>query len=112
MARTRRIYLAETRREAIAAYWRWARKWRSVPPKAVECLRRDLDEFVPFLAVPAATCFNNDPSCERMIYAVFAHLNANWRCAPLLTLHTTLGVTRSTGAFDAGWAGCDDRTTP
>lgn len=112
MAGTRRIYFAETRREAITAYWRWARKWRSVAPKAVECLRRDLDELVPFLAVPAATCFNNDPSCERMIYAVLLTSTPTGGVPPSLLLHTTLGVTPSTSAFDAGWADCDDRTTP
>ncbi len=28
-------------------------------------------------------CFNNDVSCERIIYAVFSHLNASWKGHPL-----------------------------
>lgn len=108
MEGARRIYQAATRREAIRAYWEWARTWRSTAPKAVECLQRDLDELLPFLDVPEAhrrkvrttnaiercfvevrrrtrpmTCFTNDASCERMIYAVFAHLNNSWQRAPL-----------------------------
>lgn len=104
----RQIYLAPNRREAVRAYWRWAREWRSRTPKAVDCLRRDLDELLSFLAMPEPhrvlvrttnaiercfvevrrrtrpmTCFTNDASCERMMYAVFAHLNKDWQRAPL-----------------------------
>jgi transposase-like protein len=25
------------------------------------------------------TCFNNNASCERIIYAVLSHLNNNWK---------------------------------
>jgi len=30
------------------------------------------------------TCFNNDKSCERIIYAVFSHLNNGWKGRSLL----------------------------
>jgi len=29
------------------------------------------------------TCFTNDASCERIIYAVVSHLNRNWEGRPL-----------------------------
>jgi putative transposase len=108
LSAARQIYLAPTRREAIRACWLWARAWRSRAPKAVDCLKRDLEELLPFLTMPEdhrvvvrttnaiercfvevrrrtrpMTCFTNDASCERMMYAVFAHLNKDWQRAPL-----------------------------
>lgn len=104
----RAIYQATTRRQAVRAYWLWARRWRNEAPKAVACLERDLETLLSFLACPAAhhrkvrttnaiercfrevrrrtrpmSCFNNDASCERIIYAVFSHLNQNWEGNPL-----------------------------
>ncbi len=29
------------------------------------------------------SCFNNDASCERIIYAVVSHLNKSWEGSPL-----------------------------
>jgi hypothetical protein len=29
------------------------------------------------------SCFNNNASCERIIYAVLSHLNRNWEGKPL-----------------------------
>ena len=99
----RAIYLAETRRQAVATYWTWARRWRTEAPKAVACLERDLDELLAHFACPLAdrikvrttnaiercfrevrrstrpmSCFTNDASCQRIIFAVFSHLNAHW----------------------------------
>lgn len=99
----RAIYQAATRRQAVQAYWAWARTWRSEAPKAVACLERDLDELLSFLACPERhrvkvrttnaierafrevrrrtrpmSCFTNRASCERVIYAVVSHLNKSW----------------------------------
>lgn len=104
----RAIYQAATRRQAVRAYWQWARRWRRQAPKAVACLERDIEPLLAFLSCPEAhhrkvrttnaiercfrevrrrtrpiTCFNNDASCERIIYAVFSHLNNNWKGRPL-----------------------------
>lgn len=104
----RKIYEAGTRQDAISAYWQWANRWRTQSPRAVACLERDLDTLLNFIACPAAhhrkvrttnaiercfrevrrrtrpmSCFNNDASCERIIYAVFSHLNHNWEGNPL-----------------------------
>lgn len=98
------IYKAETKRAAVQAYWAWARRWREEAPRAVACLERDFDSMLSFLDCPAThrrmvrttnaiercfrevrrrtrpmSCFNNNASCERIIYAVFSHLNNNWR---------------------------------
>lgn len=108
LAGARAIYKAETRREATGAYWQWTRRWRGEAPKAVACLERDVDSLLSFLACPAEhrrmvrttnaiercfrevrrrtrpmSCFNNNASCERIIYAVFSHLNRCWEGNPL-----------------------------
>lgn len=98
------IYQAETKTAAVQTYWAWARRWREEAPGAVACLERDLDSLLSFLDCPPEhrrivrttnaiercfrevrrrtrpmTCFNNNASCERIICAVFSHLNNNWR---------------------------------
>lgn len=98
------IYKAETKTAAVQTYWAWARRWREEAPRAVACLERDLDSMFNFLDCPLRhrrmvrttnaiercfrevrrrtrpmTCFNNNASCERITYAVFTHLNTNWR---------------------------------
>lgn len=103
LAGARAIYQAATRREAVRAYWAWAQRWRGEAPKAVACLERDLEELLNFLSCPQAhrrkvrttnaierafrevrrrtrpmSCFTNDASCERIIYAVISHLNRSW----------------------------------
>lgn len=108
LAGARLLYQAPTKQGATKAYWKWARRWRTEAPKAVACLERDLQALLAFLSCPAShhrkvrttnaiercfrevrrrtrpmTCFNNDASCERIIYAVLSHLNRNWQGRPL-----------------------------
>jgi transposase-like protein len=108
LAGARGIYEALTRREAVRRYWTWAQRWRTEAAKAVACLEQDLDTLLSFLACPEAhrkavrttnaierafrevrrrtrpmTCFTNDASCERIIYAVVSHLNRSWEGRPL-----------------------------
>ena len=119
LAGARAVYLAESRKNAIQAYWAWARRWRGEAPKAVACLDRDLDSLLSFLDCPSEhhrmvrttnaiercfrevrrrtrpmTCFNNNASCERIIYAVFSHLNRDGRKGsrpqPIYTQRVTL----------------------
>ncbi len=108
LAGARLIYQAQTKQAATKAYWRWATRWRGEAPKAVARLERDLDALLAFLSCPPEhhrkvrttnaiercfrevrrrtrpmTCFNNDASCERIIYAVLTHLNRTWQGRPL-----------------------------
>lgn len=103
ISQARSIYDAPHRVEAVARFREWADGWREVAPKAVRCLERDLDELLTFLDFPEAhrkkirttnviersfrevrrrartmSCFNNVGSCERIVYAVIAHLNQKW----------------------------------
>ena len=104
----RAIYLSGNRPQAMAAFKRWKRTWSSRCPKAVACLERDLDELLNFLDCPKEhrvkirttnaiersfrevrrrtnvfSCFSNTASTERIIYAIFTHLNYGWKDAPL-----------------------------
>jgi putative transposase len=54
LAGLRAIYRAHTRRAAVAAYWRWATRWRLRHPHLVRRLESDLDELLAVLALPEA----------------------------------------------------------
>lgn len=102
------IYLSKTRRQAVRRFKRWKERWRRRAPEAVRCLEKDLDEMLAFLDFPEAHrvkirttnviersfrevrrrtrpmgCFTNQASCDRIIYAVLSHLNAQWKEHPL-----------------------------
>jgi len=108
IAEARRIYNASNYREAVSRYWEWAKKWRNIAPKAVECLERDLDDLLTFFTcepkhrkmirttnaierifkeVKRRTkpigVFNNVKSLERIVFAVITHLNHKWKNKPL-----------------------------
>ena len=99
----KRIYLAENARQAGMRFRMWAEEWRSVAPRAVACLEEDLESLFAFFACPKndwravrttnaiersfreirrrtrpMSCFQNNASCERIIYAVISHLNERW----------------------------------
>lgn len=48
----RAIYRARTRRAAVAAYWRWAVRWRARHPILVRRLETDLDELLAVFSLP------------------------------------------------------------
>ena len=104
----KQIYLAKTRRKAVVRFRAWKRHWEPIEPKAVACLARDIDDLLVLFDMPEAhrktirttnpierafrevrrrtrpmSCFNNPSSIDRIIFAVFAHQNANWENAPL-----------------------------
>lgn len=110
LAGARAIYLASTKREATHRFREWANMWRSTVPKAVECIEKDLEELLTFLACPEAdwrkvrttnaierafrevrrrtrpmSCFNNARSCQRVTFGVISHLNSHWRERPKST---------------------------
>jgi putative transposase len=99
----KRIYQADHARQAGQRFRHWAEQWRPLVPKAVHCLEQDLDELLAFYACPREdwravrttnaierafrevrrrtrpmSCFQNNSSCERIIYAVVTHLNQRW----------------------------------
>lgn len=105
---TRAIYSAKNRKDAEQAYNKWAKKWTPIAPKAVRCIEKDLEELLNFYSCPKEiwiklrttnvierafrevrrrtrpmSCFNNDQSIQRIVYAVLNHLNEQWGKKPL-----------------------------
>lgn len=104
----RAIYCARNRREAVLAWRAWSKDWRKAAPKAVACIEKDLEELLNFYYCPEEirkkvrttnviersfrevrrrtrpmSCFNNNASIERIVFAVLNHLNSQWRTDPL-----------------------------
>ena len=102
------IYQAPSRREAIWRFRRWKKHWQLTAPKAVACLEKDLEAMLCFFVQPQAhwkkirttnaierqfrevrrrtdpmTCFANEASAERILYAIFTYANARWANSPL-----------------------------
>ena len=104
LGQLRTVYMAESKDHARERYRIWSEKWKPLVPKAVECVEKDIDELLNFLNEPLLlasklrttnaiersfrevrrrtnpmSCFNNDASCERIIFAVFSHQNRKWK---------------------------------
>lgn len=104
-----KISHAKNRREAAKAYWRLASDWRKAYPRAVACLEKDMDQLLTFFQIKEDELwsrlrttnliersfrevrrrtrpmgvFTNTDSLQRIVFAVFFHLNDNWRQHPL-----------------------------
>ena len=104
----KKIYLADTRDDALKVFKRWAKVWVGIVPKAVQCLEEDFEDMLVFMACPKKlrvklrttniiervfrevrrrtrpiSCFQNRESVERIIFAIFHRQNALWREKPL-----------------------------
>lgn len=98
------IYNAESKQEAIEQFKIWKRKWARVSESAVNCLEKDLSDMLNFFDYPkehrkkirttnaiersfrevrrrvrTMNCFSNAASCDRIIFAIFNHLNKHWK---------------------------------
>lgn len=101
------IYNAATRSEATKQFKLWKRKWISVSIAAVNCLEKDVEYMLRFFDFPkehrkkirttnaiersfrevrrrvrTMSCFTNAASCDRIIFAIFNHLNKHWKERP------------------------------
>ena len=104
----KKIYMAESKKDAAGIYKKWVTKHSDIYPKAVECLTRDIESMLYFFDYPKdvwpkirstnaiersfrevrrrtrpMTCFENDKSCSRIIYGVMSHLNKVWKNKPV-----------------------------
>ena len=99
-----RISHALNQRQATEAYWRLSTRWRKAYPKAVVCLENDLDQLLHFFQIKRPEMWSrlrttnliersfrevrrrtrpmgvmaNTQSLQRIVFAVFHHLNQNW----------------------------------
>ena len=108
LAQARRIYKAGNKSHALREFKDWKKTWQRVCPKAVRCLEKDLSCLLHFLDCPKShqirvrttnviertfrearrrirvfSCFTNIQSSERILYAIFDHLNQRWKTQPL-----------------------------
>jgi transposase-like protein len=102
------IYLADGRRQAIAAARAFCRHWRNEYPSVVKQLERDLSELLAFFRFPKhlwrklrttniiercfvevrrrtrpMVCFVNVQSVDRIIYSIFQRFNLEWKIRTL-----------------------------
>jgi len=115
LAEAKKIYQAETKREAIKLFRLWKKHWYRLYPKAVNCIEKDLDVLLSFLEIPVPakyaklirkrvrttnvierafrevrrrtrpmSCFTNQDSVNRIIYAILTRLNTKWKDKPLV----------------------------
>jgi putative transposase len=103
-----KIWGAANRQKATQAYWKLAHEWRSIYPGAVTCLEKDLDDLLAFYSIADSNLwkkirttnlierafrevkrrtrpmgvFTNKESMERIVFAVFHHLNNKMEMMP------------------------------
>jgi putative transposase len=108
-----RISHGANHREATEAYWRFASRWRKTYPKAVACLEKDLDQLLSFFQIKNSQLWSrlrttnlierafrevrrrtrpmgvmaHIQSLQRIVFAVFHHLNQNWSQQTLKFTH-------------------------
>lgn len=108
-----RISHAPNRQEATQAYWRFSSRWQKSYPKAVNCLKKDFDQLLSFFQIQNSTLWSrlrttnlierafrevrrrttpmgvmaHTQSLQRIVFAVFHHLNQNWSQQPLKFTH-------------------------
>jgi len=105
-----RISHAQNQRQARAAYARLVLRWNRTYPRAVRCLEKDLDELLSFFQIHNSKLWSrlrttnlierafrevrrrtrpmgvmaNTQSLQRIVFAVFHHLNQNWSLNPII----------------------------
>ena len=105
-----RISHAQNQRQARAAYARLVLRWNRTYPRAVRCLEKDLDELLSFFQIKNSRLWSrlrttnlierafrevrrrtrpmgvmaNTQSLQRIVFAVFHHLNQNWSLRPII----------------------------
>ncbi len=108
-----RISHAANRREASQAYWRFSSRWYKAYPRAVACLKKDFEQLLSFYQIKNSQMWSrlrttnlierafrevrrrtrpmgvmaHTQSLQRIVFAVFHHLNQNWSQLPLKFTH-------------------------
>jgi putative transposase len=104
-----RISHACHRRAAAEAYWRFSSRWRKPYPRAVACLKKDFEQLLSFFDIKDSRLWSrlrttnliersfrevrrrtrpmgvmaHTQSLQRIVFAVFHHLNTNWSLNPI-----------------------------
>jgi putative transposase len=108
MSQAREIYKASDYKTALRAFKSWAKTWQPIAPNAVACLNEDIFDLLNFFKEPnpmwiklrttnviercfrevrrrtrPMSCFNNQDSVQRIIFAIFYRQNKLWENKPL-----------------------------
>lgn len=108
ISQARDIYNAPDQSTALKIFKSWARTWQPVAPHAVQCLTDDIFDLLAFFKEPQPlwiklrttnviercfrevrrrtrpmSCFNNQDSVQRIIFAIFYRQNKLWEKKPL-----------------------------
>lgn len=108
ISQARDIYCAPDYRAALKSFKSWARTWQNIAPAAVKCLNDDIFDLLNFFNEPkpmwiklrtsniiercfrevrrrtrTMSCFNNQDSVQRIIFAIFFRQNILWEKKPL-----------------------------
>jgi transposase-like protein len=108
MKEVKKTYQASNRRDGVNLFQTWATHWQNTAPRAVACLKDDMEEMLNFMNCPVEhrikirttnaierafrevrrrtrpmSCFQNTQSVERIIFGVINHLNQTWKEKPL-----------------------------
>ncbi|MFH1368811.1 MAG: IS256 family transposase [Elusimicrobiota bacterium] len=108
MSQARDIYNASDHKSALKAFRFWAKTWHPIAPDAVDCLNDDIFDLLSFFKEPepmwvklrttnviercfrevrrrtrTISCFSNQDSVQRIIFAIFYRQNKLWENKPL-----------------------------
>jgi len=108
MDSAKKIYLAETRKDAETTFKNWVKDYKDKYPKAVECLSKDIEDMLTFFyfdedirskirttnliersfreirrRVRPMACFQNSASVNRIIFGVISGINKSWKSKPI-----------------------------
>jgi len=111
MDSAKKIYLADTRKDAEAAFKNWTKDFQDKYPKAVNCLSKDIEDMLTFFCfdenirskirttnliersfreirrrVRPMACFQNSASVNRIIFGVISGINKGWKSKPIKEL--------------------------
>ena len=114
ISQARTIYKADSYDEGLKLFKSWYKSWEYAAPEAVKCLNDDIYDLLNFLKEPKSmriklrttniiersfrevrrrtrpmSCFQNQDSIQRIIFAVFMKQNKKWEKKPLKITHNT-----------------------
>lgn len=112
ISQARDIYAADDYRAALKIFKSWAKFWLPLAPNAVRCLNEDIFDLLSFFKEPKhlwiklrttnsiernfrevrrrtrpMSCFQNQDSVQRIIFAIFYRQNKLWENVPLKITH-------------------------
>lgn len=112
ISQARDIYSANSHHNALKLFKSWAKTWKPIAPDAVDCLNDDIFDLLNFFNEPKhlwrklrttniiertfrevrrrtrpMSCFQNQDSVQRIIFAIFYRLNVLWENKPLKITH-------------------------